>query len=541
MNMINRLKRIFDFVPPNPETSFIVKPPEQNVDFDIRKEKQPSPAPLISDDIEENLAYIRKRFSVPLNNDFVIRNISMKNNRRAFLVFIEGMVNTDYVSSNVIQTMQKLPYFADDEVYKYEDEIAERFISHSSAVLTNSMDKVSEEVNFGSCAVFVDGFKKAVVLDVKSWGTRSIDRPQNEQSIYGPQEAFGEILRTNTVLIRKIIKTENLIAQGVTIGTVSKTKGVLLYINDIADRNIVREALRRINGITMDYVISIEEIEMMIEEDTFAFTTQILETERPDRAARALTEGKVALLLNGSSKALIFPTTIFELNQAVSDSYMRVPYANMTRIIRMITVFSSLLLPGIYLATTLYHQEVIPTYLLYSISASRENVPFPSALELILMDISFEMIREAGIRMPGAIGSTLGIVGGLILGQAAVSAKIVSPIMIIVIAITGIGSFAAAEYSIGWSYRILRLVFILLGSTMGFYGIAAGIVLYALMLGARKSFGVPFIAPLPKVGNKGVENSVFVNPIWRREKRPSYLNTKNKSSEPKISRIWRKK
>ena len=541
MNMINKLKRIFEFVPPNAEASFTVKKPDQNVDYDIRKEKKPTPTPMVSTDIEKNLSYIKERFSVPLNNDIVIRQLRMKNDRRAFVIFIEGMVNTELVSDSVIKTMQEIPYFTDGEIYKYEEEIAEKFISHSSATITENMDKIAEEVNFGSCAVFVDGFKKAVLLDVKFWGTRSIDKPQNEQSIYGPQEAFGEILRTNTVLIRKIIKTEKLIAEGVTVGTVSKTRGVLLYINDIANEGIVREALRRIKGITMDYVISIEEVAMMLEEDTFAFTTQILETERPDRVARALTEGKVALLLNGSSKALIFPTTIFELNQAVSDSYMRVPYANMTRIIRMITTFSSLLLPGIYLATTLYHQEVIPTYLLYSISASRENVPFPSVLELVLMDISFEMIREAGIRMPGAIGSTLGIVGGLILGQAAVSAKIVSPIMIIIIAITGIGSFATAEYSLGWSYRILRLVFILLGSIMGFYGIAAGIVLYSLMLGARKSFGVPFIAPLPKAGSNGVENSVFVNPIWRSEKRPSFLNTKNKRSEPKISRVWKKK
>lgn len=541
MKLTERIKRLFLFTPPSGEQQFILNEESDNVDYDVRQEKPPAGTPLVSSDIEENEAYIRKRFSVPLNNDFVIRKLRLRHGRRAFIVFIEGMVSTDNVDSNIIKSLQELPYFIDDDIYKYEDEISERFISHNQAMITDSMDIIAEEVNFGAAAVFVDGFGKAFSIDIRSWSSRSITKPENEQSIYGPQEAFSEMLRTNTALIRKIIKTEKLIAEGVKIGTVSKTRGVLLYINDIANKNIVNEARRRIKSITMDYVISIDEVEMMIEEKTFGITTQMLKTERPDRVARALTEGKVALILNGSPMALVFPISIFELSHAASDDYMRVPYANMSRIIRLITTFASMLLPGLYLATTLYHQEVIPTYLLYSISASRENVPFPSVIELILMDISFEMIREAGLRMPGPIGSTLGIVGGLILGQAAVSAKIVSPIMIIVIALTGIGSFATPDYSLGWSYRILRLIFIAIGALSGFYGIAAGIVIYSLLLGSRRSFGVPFIAPLPKVENNSTGSSIFVNPIWRRERRPSFLKPQSKNAEPKISRKWKQK
>lgn len=541
MNIKGYLKNIFLFENEGSNHEFVLYKKNQNVDYDVRKEVKSPKKTLVSEDLDENLSYIKKRFSIPLNNDFVTRTVRMKNDRRAFLVFIEGMVDTDNVNSNVIKGLQEIPYFCDEDIYKYEDEIMEKFISHCQARAVTDMDIIAEEVNFGACAVFVDGFKKAFSIDIRKWGTRSIDRPQNEQSIYGPQEAFAEMLRTNTALVRKIIKTEKLIAEGVKIGTVSKTRGVLLYINDIANDALVNEVKRRINGITLDYVIAIEEVESLIEENSVAITTQILETERPDRVAKALTEGKIALLLNGSPKALIFPTSIFELTHAVSDSYLRLPFANMSRIIKLMTSFASLLLPGFYLATTLFHQEIIPTYLLYSISASRENVPFPSVLELILMDFSFELIREAGIRMPGAIGPTLGIVGGLILGQAAVSAKIVSPIMIIIIAITGIGSFATVDYSLGWSYRILRLIFIALGSLLGFYGIAAGIVVYGVMLAARKSFGVPFISPLPKAGGKGTSSPVFMNPIWKRENRPSSLQTKNEKSEPTISRKWKRK
>ena len=540
--LFNKVKDYLLFTPKEQGDDFYLNSQQDNTEYDVREEKiETTENDKVFKNIEENLSYVKDRFTYPINNDIVIREITMKEGRRAFIVFIDGMVNTDMVDLAVIKTLLEIPYISDDELYKYESEIIDKFIAHSQANTTESMDTVFEEINFGSCVVFVDGFSKGFVVDVREWGHRSIDKPENEQSIYGPQEAFAEMLRNNTALVRKIIKSEKLIAEGIKIGKKSKTRGVMLYISDIANPDLVNEVRRRLNGINMDYVISIEEISMMMEEETFSLTTHFLETERPDRVARALTEGRVALILNGSPHVLIMPTNIFELTHAVSDDYLRIPYANMVRIIRMIAIIFSVLLPGLYLAITLFHQEIIPTYLLYSISAARENVPFPSILELLLMDLSFEMIREAGLRMPGPIGSTLGIVGGLILGQAAVSAKIVSPIMIIVIAITGIGSFATADYSLSWSLRILRLMFISLASLMGFYGIAIGIFIYSLALGAQKSFGVPVLEPTPKIKSRSMINSVFVNPIWRREKRPGFLYTKNDNEEPKISRSWKNK
>jgi spore germination protein KA len=539
-NLFNKIKDYLLFSRNSTEDRFFLKNETNSTEYDVRNEHvETTENDKVFSDIEENLSYVKKRFTFPLNNDVVIREIKMKEGRRAFLVFIDGMVSTEMVDMAIIKTLLEIPYYSEQETYKYEEEITERFIAHSQSSVSECMDTVFEEINFGSCAVFVDGFSKCIILDVREWGHRSIDKPENEQSVYGPQEAFAEMLRNNTALVRKIIKSEKLIAEGVKIGKVSKTRGVMLYISDIANPELVSEVRRRINGINMDYVISIEEVSMMMEEKTFSPTTHFLETERPDRVARALTEGRVALILNGSPNVLVMPTNIFELTHAVSDDYIRVPYANMIRIIRLIAVMFSVLLPAVYLAVTLFHQEIIPTYLLYSISASRENVPFPSIVELLLMDLSFEMIREAGLRMPGPIGSTLGIVGGLILGQAAVSAKIVSPIMIIIIAITGIGSFATADYSLGWSFRILRLIFIVLAEIMGFYGIAIGIFVYSLVIGAQKSFGVPFLSPTPKVKSRSMASAVFVNPMWRREKRPEFLKTKDNTEEPKISRSWK--
>lgn len=539
-SFLKKIKDYLTFVPEQKRENFILKNQTTNTEYDVRNEKnETTEQDKVFKDIEENLCYVKKRFTYPINNDIVIREIMMKNNRRAFLVFIDGMVDTPSVDLAIIKNLQEIPYFTDEEIYKYENEITDKFIAHSQAMVTSSMDTLFDEVNFGGCALFVDGFEKGFSLDVRNWGHRNIDKPQNEQSIYGPQEAFAEMLRNNTALVRKIIKTEKLIAEGIKIGSVSKTRGVMLYISDIANPNLVNEVRRRINSINMEYVISIEEISMFLEDNSFSLTSHFIATERPDRVARALTEGRVALILNGSPRALIMPTNAFELTHAVSDDYLRLPYANMSRIVRLVAMFFSILLPAVYLAITLFHQEIIPTYLLYSIAAARENVPFPSLIELLLMDMSFEMIREAGIRMPSPIGSTLGIVGGLILGQAAVSAKIVSPIMIIVIAITGIGSFATADYELSWSYRVLRFVFIALAACMGFYGIAIGIFLYSLFIASETNFGISFLSPVPKIRSKSVVNAIFVNPIWRREKRPDFLDTKKKDTEPKISRSWK--
>ena len=530
---MNILKRIFMFKPTDKSEKFLLSLDDET-EFDIRNEENIK-TEYVSDSIEKNSSYIKKRFSASVNDDVIIREIVLKNGREAFVIFYDGMTDGKTIDDNIIKSVIELPYFQD---FEFGDELYRYFTTHSQAKAESDMDKIVDNINFGSCALFVDGVSNAFVFDVKDWEHRGIEKPENEQSIYGPQEAFGEMLRTNTSLIRKILKTEKLIAYGVKIGTVSKTSGVLLYIEDIANEKLVGEVKRRLSGIAKEYIVSIEQVQMLVEDRRFMLTPQTFASERPDRAAIALTEGRCVLILNGSPRVLVMPSNAFEITHTVSDEYLHAPFALMSRIIRLFGMFVSVLLPALYLAITLYHQEIIPTYLLYSISASRENVPFPSVVELLLMDISFELIREAGIRMPSPIGSTLGIVGGLILGQAAVSAKIVSPIMIIIIAITGIGSFSTADYSLGWTYRIIRLAFIALAAGFGFYGIALGIVMYSLYIGSAQSFGIPFLSPPLRVKKNAMSMAVFVNSMASREKRPGYLKTKNPDSEPNISRKW---
>ncbi len=530
------LKKLFVFKPSAKAEKFELTQ-EDNAEYDVRQEKNVL-KDYVSNKIEENMAYIRKRYNIPMNDDVVMREIVTKNNVNAFVLFYDGMTSSQFINDNIIKSLIELPYVNDG---KFDENLYKHFSTHSQVDVKADMDDVADSVNFGSCALFVDGVDKCFLFDVKSWEHRGIDKPENEQSIYGPQEAFAEMLRTNTALIRKILKTEKLVAQGIKVGSVSKTSGVLLYIDGLTNKKLVNEAKRRISAIDKEYIISIEQVQMLVEDNRFMTTPQTFATERPDRAAKALSEGRCVYILSGSPRALVMPGNAFELTHIASDEYLQVPFAVMSRFVRLIGMFVSVLLPALYLAITLFHQEIIPTYLLYSISASRENVPFPSLLELLLMDISFELIREAGVRMPSSIGSTLGIVGGLILGQAAVSAKIVSPIMIIIIAITGIGSFSTADYTLGWTYRILRLGFILLAATFGFFGIAVGIVAYSLYIGSAKSFGIAFLSPSLSVKPRAESLALMVNPITKREDRPGYLKTQDKKAEPRISGKWRVK
>lgn len=535
VSLFNNLKKAFFFSAPEEERTFILEKNNAHIIYDVRNKQNKKPKNVF-DSYDKNLNYIKKQFKYPDNNDFIIREIKIFKNTKAFIIMYDGMVDTVSVDYAVISPLLEIPQFSKNVS---ENEISEKLLSHSQVQITNDLEQIIDDVNFGSCALFVDGISSAFSIDVRNWEHRGVDKPDNEQSLYGPQEAFSEMLRTNSALVRKILKTEKLICEGVKVGRVSKTRGVMMYIDNIANDELINEVRYRINSVSIDYIFAIEELSELLEDKTYMITNQILSTERPDRVARLLSEGRVALILNGSPRALIFPTNALELMHTASDAYLRYPYANMTRMIRLIAMFITLLLPGLYLAITLFHHEMIPTFLAYAIAAARENVPFPSIVELLIMDLSFELIREAGIRMPNAIGSTLGIVGGLILGQAAVSAKIVSPLMIIIIAITGIGSFATPNYSLGWSYRILRLIFIILGTTAGLYGIAFGIFLYSLLLGAQVNFGVPFLAPITKEKPKGKGRSLFVDPLWKNEERPDFLAVKDKNQEPKISRKWK--
>ena len=390
----------------------------------------------------------------------------------------------------------------------------------------------------GNCVLFIDTLQSAFDIDVKGFKQRNIEKPSNEMVIKGPHEAFVENIRTNTSLIRKIINNENLIIENISIGKITKTKCAVCYMQNIANPDLINEVKYRLNNLEVDSLLSAGELEQLIVDSNDLGFPQVLSTERPDKVSKFLLGGRVAIIINGTPYGLIVPAVLIDFLSSSEDSNLKVDFGNFLRVLRIIAAFLTLLLPGLYIAITSFHQEILPTSLLFSILASRANVPFPIIAEVLLMEISFELIREAGLRVPSAIGSTIGIVGALVLGQAAVSAGIVSPILIIIVAITGIASFSIPDFSFGFHLRYFRFFFILMGYMAGFLGIAVGLFVYISLLCNQKSFGVSYTAPFaPSTKKNG--NGYMLPPIWKREYRAPYTAPIKEKSQEKISMKWK--
>jgi len=518
---------------------------KEKQDAQKNKKKESEDKSEISTSLSDNLEYMKKIYTVPINGDVVIREFKITFKDKtvdAFIIFIDGMTNGTVINTNMLQPLMLLSNLNIKDVSEgLEEHIKNRLVPHNQLKIFRSYKDVIDQINFGGCGLFVDGIDVAYAADAKGWEHRGVERPNTEMVIRGPQEGFTEVLRANTALVRKILKDEDLIVEDIAVGKRSRTPCAILYIKDITNDSLVEEVRKRIKSIRVDYVLDSGELEQYIEESSFLPAPQIFATERPDRVAYMLAQGRVAVIVHGSPFALVMPVTGTDLVHSAEDVYIRFPYATLLRLIRILGIFMALLLPGFYVAITNYHQEMIPTDLIFAISASREKVPFPSVVEILIMEVSFELIREAGIRIPGPIGPTLGIIGALILGQAAVAANIVSPILIIIVAVTGIGSFAVPNFSLAFAFRIMRFAFIFLGAAIGFLGITTGVFVMGIALCAAKSFGVPFMAPFGPRTAGSFANQIIRAPIWKQEKRDDYVNPKDIRRQAKISRGWIKR
>lgn len=379
---------------------------------------------------------------------------------------------------------------------------------------------------------------QAFDIEVKGFKQRNIDTPNNEVVIKGPNEAFVENIRTNTSILRRIVNNENMIIESIEVGKITRTKCAVCYIKDFTNQDLINEVKYRLNNLDIDSLFSAGELEQFICDSNIFGIPQTMATERPDKAAKYLLKGRVIVIVNGTPYGIIMPSILIDFLSSSEDTNLKPNFSNFLRILRVISSFLTLLLPGLYIAVTSFHQEILPTSLMFSILGSRENVPFPIIVEILLMEFSFELIREAGLRVPSPIGPTIGIVGALVLGQAAVSAGIVSPILIIIVAITGIASFAIPDFTFGFHLRYFRFAFILLGFMAGFLGISIGLFIYISALCSIHSFGVPYTTPFAPVTNsKG--NGYLLPPIWKREYRPPYMSTKKPKEQDSISMKWK--
>lgn len=494
---------------------------------------------LVDFQLKINKKYVEEIYSLPKNKDIVLREFMINFNPpiHAFAVFVDGLSDNSIINEFVLRPLMFFHKNKEIGIPDLAGFIKDNILPGNQVDVVENYKDIVEKINYGGTVVFIDGSPKALAIETKGWDRRSIGKPEAEQVIRGPHEAFNETLRSNTALIRKAVRNENLITEMFKIGKRNKTDAAIMYLEDLANPTLVQEVTRRIKSINTDYIGDTGVLEQFIEDHPFMIAPQILGTERPDRVASFLVEGKIAIIVDGTPNVLIVPTTFFSLLHSAEDYYLRMPYGNLVRLLRFAAIFISILTPGMYIAVTTFHQEMIPTDLILAIAASRQTVPFPTILEVFLMEFAFELIREAGVRIPGVIGNTLGIVGALILGQAAVQAGIVSPILIIVVAITGLASFAIPNYSMSFAFRGTRFIFTILAAIFGFFGISAGFYIFLSSLASMKSFGVPFLAPMgPKTRSE--PDLFYRGPVWEMEERPDYLNTLDRRRQPKVSRKW---
>ena len=506
----------------------------------------------VSSSYDYNIELIKTKYSTLINSDIKIRefNLNFQNKQyKSFIFYIDGMINSDsinrfvlsplmsnissYKNSNV-QNSNKVSIIKNSDISSY---IIDSLLPQNDITQSNKFSEIFSLVNLGNTALFIDSVPYCFLIDAKGFDKRSIPVPENEFVIRGSQEGFIETVRTNTSLLRRLINNENLIIESTSVGRINKNTVCICYMKNIANSDLVNEVKYRVNNLDIDYIISSGELEQFITDKQFGIP-QMISTERPDRVANYLLDGRVALIVNGTPYVLVAPAVFLDFLTSSEDRNLQYQFSNLLRLIRAIALVITLILPGFYISITTFHQELIPTELLFAIVSTRSSVPFPIIFEIILMDLSLELIRESGVRVPAPMGQTIGIVGGLILGDAAVSADIVSPILIIVVAITGLTAFAVPDYSLGFHIRIARLFYIFAGYFAGFFGLAFAMFIHLGMLASINSFGVSYLSPYAPFSVSKSE-SYMLDPIWKRERRDSFLNTKLKDKESHISMKWK--
>lgn len=433
--------------------------------------------------------------------DLVKRKFPVGKQRRiwAYIAYIDVMVDRRVIEESILEP---LIVFDKEVEPKYQDLTLSIFeILKDDGMATadlkevNNFDDLALAVLSGDTCLMIDGFEKGFVIATKGFPNRGVPTTDTESVVRGSKDAFSEAFRFNTVLIRRRIRDTKLKVKQMQLGTRSRTDVALVYMDDIVRKDVLAEVERRIHSFKIDAVLETGTIEQLIEHEWFSPFPQAQVTERPDKVAAAVLEGRIAIVVDNTPFVLIVPATINSFFQASEDYYNRWIIMSFIRIIRYIAAFFATALPGLFIALTTFHPSMIPSKLAFSIAASREGVPFPVAVEVIIMELAFELLREAGVRLPSAFGSTIGIVGGLIIGQAAVEANIISPIIVIIVALTAISSFAIPSNSLTTGMRITKFLIIFFSAILGLYGFILALLIILVHLTSMKSFGIPYLTP----------------------------------------------
>jgi len=449
-------------------------------------------------------------------SDLIVRKFAIGGRIEAAVIYIDGLSDASGIEKFIITPLMNEENAEEANLLQ----LAEKRISVSDKKRVSTMAECIGAISNGMPILLRDQEAVGLACGLSKWEQRQIEEPAAESTIRGPREGFTETLRVNTSLLRRIIKSPLLKLETVTLGEYTQTKVVIAYIEGLASPTLLQEVRARLSRIEIDGILESGYIEEMIEDTPRSPFPQLLSTERPDVVCSSLLEARVAILTEGSPYALIAPISLFTLLQSPEDYYQRFWVSTVIRWLRYFFAVMSLLLPSLYVALLTFHQEMVPGALLSSMATAREPVPFPALFEALMMEVTFEALREAGLRLPKQVGAAVSIVGALVIGQAAVQAGLVSAPMVIVVAITGIASFMIPRYVTGIAIRMLRFPLIILAGTLGLLGIMMGIIAIVLHLCALKSFGMPFLQTVATPKFSEMKDILIRAPWWALDTRP---------------------
>lgn len=493
----------------------------------------------ITTNIQDNLSTFKEIYSPKINLGIVFREFELSFNGKTYIcfaLFIEGISDSDSINDSILKPLMIREYSFEN--LSLEDAIEKKILLQSNISSKRNINDIIVNVNLGNCALFIDSLDTCFICDVKKNEHRTISQPVNEVTIQGPHSGFVESIRSNASLLRKVVNDENLIYEKIEIGKRSHTSCIMGYISNIANPDIVNNVRNRLKNVSIDYLLDSGQLEQLIEDHPLMLLPQTISTERPDKIASHLAEGRICIIVDNSPFVLAVPCTFWDMFHTPEDYNLRFQQGTFIRIIRLIAYFCSIFLPGIYIAMTNFHVSLLPTDLLFSIAAIKESLPFPLIIEILVMELSLELIREAGARMPNSIGSSLGIVGAVLLGQATVDAHLVSPMLILIVAITAISSFATPSYRLAFSFRILRFVYIIFAAFMGFLGILFFAIVHLVILCSIYCYGIPYMLSLGKYTKQKFRDGIVLAPIWLDNFRPPFMEPLDIKKAKRYARQW---
>jgi spore germination protein KA len=489
-------------------------------------------------DFAKAVARLEDLLHYPLNQDLVFREILIYSepHSRARVLYYEGICDTLRVEREIIEPLMRFPRVNRTPRARLGSLVLETLLPSGSSLRVRTIDELVQAVTKGEVAVLFDT-GAAFTVDIKAPPTRQPEQPVTERVTQGPQFGFVESLRANSAMVRRYIHDPDLVLEGYAVGRRQKTSVAVMYIADIANPKLVAEVRQRIRSLDVDGLTTVGVLEQLIEDHPMSLVPTTLNTERPDRVVLHLLQGSVGILADGSPRALVVPITFSTFLHSSEDVYQRYPYASFLRLLRMFAAVVALLAPAVYVAILSFHQEMLPGLILVTLESARQGIPLPLLASVVLMESSFELVREAGVRVPVAIGPTIGIVGALLIGDMAVRANLVSPVTIVVVAVTGLANFALPDQSVAFAIRIGRFAFLGLAGLFGFLGLALGLFVLAVHLASLSSFGVPYLSPVgPR--RPGSWDVILRGPFWLQEKRPAFLRPLDLFRQARPARAW---